>query len=126
MIMRLRPSHSGNFRFSLISTLLPLFACPEVIRYPPHPFWSTPEFHIWQEISPVFLGDTFVPWVHPYMKYKGKGYRKGTTQNHWKMKVTIFQGNLYTTKVHWVHWVHNGALPLADWSQVHAHHLPVN
>ena len=38
--------------------------------------------HIWQEISPVFLGDTFVPWVHPYMKYKGKGYRKGTTQNH--------------------------------------------
>ena len=39
-------------------------------------------YHIWQEISPVFLGDTFVPWVHPYMKYKGKGYRKGTTQNH--------------------------------------------
>ena len=33
---------------------------------------------IWQEISPAFLGDTFVPWVHPYINYKGKGYRKGT------------------------------------------------
>ena len=27
---------------------------------------------IWQEISPAFLGDTFVPWVHLYIKYKGK------------------------------------------------------
>ena len=42
------------------------------------------------EISPVFWGDTFVPRVHPYIKYKEKGYRKGTTQNHCKMKVTNF------------------------------------
>ena len=80
--------------------------------------------HIWQEISPVFLGDTFVPWVHPYIKYKGKGYRKGTTQNHWKVKVANSLGIFIATKVHWVHWVHNSSLPLAEWSHVHAHFLP--